>query len=559
MSKKKNNMIGTERYSITDILTWLWHTSRGLRLQAGINALLGCTVVGLDFAFIWATKQTIDIAVGKMEGTLWQAGLYLVAILLVQLFVGLSSKWLRALLGVKAINRTQQRLFQRMLNSVWMPGRDRHSGDIINRLEKDATDVVNAITETVPTLLAVGVRLIGAFVFLYSMDSRLACLIVILLPCFLLLSKLYVKKMRMLTRDIRQTESRVQSILQETVQHRIIVKTLERSQTMSDRLENVQAHLRSQVVTRTKFSSFSNTVLNLGFASCYLTAFLWGAVRMQESTITYGMMMAFIQLVGQIQGPFRDMTRFIPVLINTLTAGERLIELEEAPLEDTSHPLRMEGAAGVSIRNVSYTYTPDGRKVLNHFSFDFTPGSSTAVLGETGAGKTTLIRLMLNLISPTEGNVLIYNRHQEWICDARTRCNFVYVPQGNTLFSGSVRDNLLLGNPQATEAEMIQALHDACAEFILERAEGLDTRCGELGDGLSEGQAQRIAIARALLRQGAILLLDEATSALDQTTEQRLLDNLTRLTRQRTLIFITHRPAIVEHCSQVLRIERNQS
>lgn len=547
----------TEKYPIPTLLKWLWQTSKGLRTQALTNALLGCMTVFLDFAFIWATKQVIDIAIHQSTGLLWQAASYLIAIILLQLSIGLSSKWLRALLGVKAVNRTQQRLFRRQLNSVWMPGKDRHSGDIINRLEKDTTDVVNAITETVPTLLAVSVRLVGAFLFLYSMDSRLACIIIALLPCFILLSKVYVKKMRALTRDIRQTESRVQSVLQEAIQHRVVVKTLERSNTMAERLETVQSHLRRQVVTRTKFSSFSNTILNLGFASCYLTAFLWGAVRLEEGSITYGMMMAFIQLVGQIQGPFRDFTRFIPVLINTLTASERLMELEETPLEDTNHPVKMGTRTGIRFENVSYAYTSKSRQVFHRFSYDFAPGSSTAILGETGAGKTTLIRLMLNLVSPSEGRITIYNEEKEMPCDARARCNFVYVPQGNTLFSGTVRDNLLLGNPEADEADMIQALHDACAEFILGLPDGLDTRCGELGNGLSEGQAQRIAIARALLRDGSILLLDEATSALDQATEQRLLDNLSRLSRQRTLIFITHRPAIIKHCSQVLHIQRN--
>lgn len=540
------------------ILKWIWRTSAGLRLQASANALLRCISVALDFAFIWATKQAIDIAVGKSPaGTLRQAAILLVAIILAQLAVGLTTKWMRALLGVKALNHSQQRLFRRLLDSVWQPGSDRHSGDILNRLGKDTADITGTITETVPATLAVGIRLAGAFLFLYSMDSRLALLLIILLPCFMLISRLYVNRMRRLTREIRQTESRVQSILQEAVQHHILVKTLQRSDTMTERLEGVQAHLRRQTVTRVRFSSFSNGVLNLGFAACYLTAFLWGAARLQAGTITYGMMMAFIQLVGQIQGPFRELTRFVPLLISTLTAAERLIELEEAPLEEQGASQCPAGPAGIRLSDVSYAYAPGGRTVLHHFTHDFSPGSSTAILGETGAGKTTLIRLMLNLVAPDEGRITLYGTDTEYPCSPRTRGNFVYVPQGNTLFSGTVRDNLLLGNPQADDAQMKQALRDACADFILERPEGLDTRCGELGDGLSAGQAQRIAIARALLRDGSILLLDEATSALDRDTESRLLGNLTRLARRRTLIFITHRTAVVDHCDHVLHITRH--
>ncbi len=543
--------------SVSFILKWLWHTSAGLRMQASANALLRCTSVALDFAFIWATKQAIDIAVGKSPaGTLRQAAVLLVAIILAQLAIGLATKWMRAILGVKTLNHSQQRLFRRLLDSVWQPGNDRHSGDILNRLGKDTADITSTITETVPATLAVGIRLTGAFLFLYSMDSRLALLLIILLPCFMLISRLYVNKMRQLTREIRQTESRVQSILQEAVQHHILVKTLRRSDTMTERLEDVQNHLRRQTVTRVRFSSFSNGVLNLGFAACYLTAFLWGTARLQAGTITYGMMMAFIQLVGQIQGPFRELTRFIPLLISTLTAAERLIELEEVPLEEQGDSQRPAGPAGIRLNDVSYAYPSGGRTVLRHLTHDFPPGSRTAILGETGAGKTTLIRLMLNLVTPDEGSISIYGHDTEYPCSPRTRGNFVYVPQGNTLFSGTVRDNLLLGNPQADTAQMEQALRDACADFILKRAEGLDTRCGELGDGLSEGQAQRIAIARALLRDGNILLLDEATSALDQETERQLLHNLARLARQRTLIFITHRPAIIEHCTHVLHIQR---
>lgn len=527
-------------------------------MQAGINAVLGCTTVLLDFAFIWATKMAIDIATQKQTGTLQTAALFLVGIMLLEILVGFTNRWVRAILGVRAQNKMQQHIFGQLLNSDWSSLEQKHTGDMLNRLERDVTDVVNVITETLPSMLAVCVRLVGAFLFLYSMDSFLACAVILILPLFILLSKVYVRKMRGLTRGIRNTDSQIQSVLQETLQHKMVIKTLEQSSFMAKRLDLIQQLLRKQVKGRTVYSSFSGTMLNIGFGSCYLIAFLWGSSRLMDGSITYGMMMAFIQLVGQIQGPFRDMTRFIPVLISSLTATERLMELEELPKEEQGEPVRLSGNLGIKAEKVRFTYPGGRRTILSDFSHDFTPGSSTAILGETGAGKTTLIRLILGLIHPEEGRILLYNKEEEAPCSPLTRCNIVYVPQGNTLFSGTIRDNLRLGNPHATEAEMKQALQTACADFVFELPDGLDTRCHEMGGGLSEGQAQRIAIARALLRQGSILLLDEATSALDAVTEKQLLQNLQTRVQDKTLLFVTHRPEVLSHCSQTLRLIRNK-
>ncbi|MBQ5872042.1 MAG: ABC transporter ATP-binding protein, partial [Bacteroidaceae bacterium] len=284
------------------------------------------------------------------------------------------------------------------------------------------------ITETIPSLLEVLFRLVGAFLYLFYMDPRLACLVVCIVPCFLALSKLYVRKMRAITRDIRSTESQVQSILQESIQHRVVLKTLERTGTMIERLVETQAHLRSHVRHRAVFSSFSSTLLSIGFATGYLVTFLWGVDSLQAGIITYGMMISFIQLVGQIQGPFRDITRFIPILVGTLTASERLMELEDEPLEDDSAPISFDRGAGVRFSDVSFRYKKSGRHVLSHFSYDFPKGSTTAILGETGAGKTTLIRLILALLKPEEGNVEMYDETRAVVVSPQTRNNLVYVP-----------------------------------------------------------------------------------------------------------------------------------
>ena len=538
------------------IVAWLWRSSRGLRLQAALNAIIGVLSVTLDFAFIYATKWTIDIATNRAEGSLRVAAYVLASIMISKIMLGFARKWVGALLGVRSQNILQKRIFSHLLHSEWNGQEDRHSGDTLNRMEQDVRDLTSCITETVPAMLEVSYRFVGAFIYLFHMDGRLACLIVCIVPCFLILSKVYVRKMRAITRDIRSTESRVQSILQESIQHRAILKTLERVGTMIEKLEQTQSELRRHVRHRAVFSSSSSTLLSIGFGTGYLVTFLWGVNSLQEGTITYGMMISFIQLVGQIQGPFRDMTRFIPVLISTLTASERLMELEDKPLEDDSNPITFTEGAGVRLKDVSFRYRENGRAILSHFSCDFPKGSTTAILGETGAGKTTLIRLVLALLKPTEGQVEMYDGSRTEAVSPRTRCNLVYVPQGNTLFSGTIRDNLLLGNPDATEADMREALKTACAGFVMDRPDGLDAICGELGAGLSEGQAQRIAIARALLRKGSVLLLDEATSALDMHTEQELLKNLSNREAGQTIICVTHRPAVISYCTQVIEMKR---
>ena len=538
------------------IAVWLWHSSRSLRLQAVLNVLIGILTVILDFTFIYVTKWTIDIATNRAGGSLSVAAYALVAIMTGRILLGFSRRWVSALLGVRSQNILQQRTFTHLLESEWNGQEDRHSGDTLNRIEQDVRDLTSSITETFPALLEVTFRLVCAFFYLFHMDARLACLVVCIVPFFFLLSKVYVHKMRNITRDIRASESRVQSILQESIQHRAILKTLERTGTMAEKLAAAQWTLRGHVRRRAVFSSMSSALLSIGFGTGYLVTFLWGVRSLEAGTITYGMMISFIQLVGQIQGPFRDMTRFIPVLISTLTAAERLMELEEVPLEDNSAPITFAEGAGVRITDVSFRYKESGRAILHRFSCDFPKGSTTAILGETGAGKTTLIRLILALLRPTEGKIEIYDGTRSVKVSPRTRNNLVYVPQGNTLFSGTIRDNLLLGNPEATEEEMHEALNTACAGFVMDRPGGLDAVCGELGAGLSEGQAQRIVIARALLRKGSVLLLDEATSALDMQTEQQLLRNLAGRQAGQTVICVTHRPAVIAYCSQVIEMKR---
>lgn len=546
----------TSVYDAYSIAKWLWRAWRGNRFQAVLNAVIGLAEVVVSLSQVWAVKHAIDVASHAVEGNIyWSVGL-MAALVLCNFALSISGVWVRNILGIRAQNRMQQRMLDRILRSEWHGKESRHSGDVLNRLENDVTGVVGFLTETIPSSLSTLAMFLGAFCYLASMDCRLALIIIVMIPVFIVFSKIYIGKMRSLTREVRNSDSKVQSVLQETIQHRMLIKTLESDDAMVDRLENTQSELRHHVVRRTKFSVFSNFILNIGFSCGYLLAFLWAAVRMSGGTLTFGGMTAFLQLVSRIQGPARSLTRLAPAFVSVFTAAERLMELEEDPLEEQGDPIEIAGPCGIRLNQVSYAYQDAEENVIDQLSYDFPPGSCTAILGETGAGKTTLVRLLLALLHPTKGMVEIYSEKERGrALSPLMRTNFVYVPQGNTLMSGTIRDNLRLGKLNATDEEMREVLQKSCASFVFDLPDGLDTICSEHGGGLSEGQAQRIAIARALLRNRSIMLFDEATSALDPDTERELLQNILS-THDKTIIFITHRPAVVDYCDQVLRIEK---
>ena len=555
MNIKQLLKIPPSRYSARTILRWLWQAWRGNRLQASLNALIDLGAVAVSLAQVWAIQHAIDVASGAVRGSLYAAVAVMGVLILCNFGLNIAGIWVRSLLGVKAQNRMQQRMLDRILRSEWN-GRERyHSGDVLNRLELDVNNVVGFLTETIPSTLSVIAMFVGAFCYLLSMDTVLALVTVAIIPVFTAFSKIYMGQMRRLTREVRSSDSKVQSVLQETIQHRVLIKTLENDEAMVGRLEHTQSELRQRVVRRTVFSVFSNLALNFGFALGYLVAFLWAAVRLSEHTLTFGGMTAFLQLVNRIQSPARSLTKLVPAFVSVFTAAERLMELEETPLEEQGDPIMLTAPCGVRLEGVGYAYNEADGPIISNLCFDFRPGSCTAVLGETGAGKTTLIRMILALLRPQQGRVLLYNADECRGLSPRMRCNFVYVPQGNTLMSGTIRDNLLMGNPEATDEQMREALHTSCADFVADLPEGLNTICGEAGSGLSEGQAQRIAIARALLRNRAVMLFDEATSALDPDTERLLLRNILA-SHAKTIIFITHRPAVVDYCDQTLRIDK---
>lgn len=535
------------------MLRWLWRAALGNRLQMTLNAVLGVASVALSLASVWAVRLSVDIASRVRPGSLPLALTAMGLIILSDFALSIAGVWIRNILGVRAQNRLQRQMLDRVLRSEWQGRGAHHSGDILNRLEGDVGSVTAFLTETLPGALSYALLFAGAFAYLFSIDARLALITVAVVPLCLVLSKMYVGRMRRLNRAVRDSDSRIQSLMQEIVQHQTVIRTLGGDGLVLSRLSASHGELQARVVKRTRFSVLSNFIVNAGFAFTYLLTFGWAAVRLSADTLTFGGMTALLALVARIQGPARSLASLVPKTVGVLTAVERLMELEEIPAETSGEERRLPGPCGLRLRDVTFRYGDGGGDVLRHFSAHFAPGTATAVVGPTGIGKTTLIRLLLALTRPTSGSIVISGADgREEPLTALHRCNLVYVPQGGSLLSGTIADNLRLARPDATESEMREALRLSLADFVLDLPQGLDTPCAEQGGGLSEGQAQRIAIARALLRPGSsVMLFDEATSALDAATERLLLSNILSSHRH-TVVFITHRMAVCQYCEQVL-------
>ena len=546
------------KYSTRTLVAWLWKHHKGCRLQAIINVVIGLLQVALGLYGVDLLRRLTDAATTG-TGNLTMLAVLFGLVLLFEMILNIIKTWVRAVLGVRTQNIIQQAFFSRLLHGEWRGVGKMHSGDILNRLFGDVSDIVSLMTEVVPSVVIITVQFIASFVYLYRMDSALALILVVAAPVLMLLSRYYFRKMRRIVRKIKDSNSALQAIIQESVQNKMVVKVMEQSDNQVGKLERRQAVLRWQIKKRARFAIISKTMVNVGFAGGYLAALIYGLFQLynREPGVTVGVIMAFTQLIGRIQKPMLDIARLLPTFVNSLTSAERLIELEVLPVEDDARQHHLKGTVGVRLDNVSYKYTDNGREVLRNFSYDFKPGTFTAILGETGAGKTTVIRILLALIKANKGKATIYSDSEQCEVDVSTRCNFSYVPQGNSLFSGTIRENLRFGNPYATTEQMRQALHIAMADFVFELPDGLNTVCGEGGGGLSEGQAQRIAIARAIVRPSKVLLLDEATSALDIDTERELLMRIKQHYHDATVIFVTHRLAVVEFTTDNLRMERN--
>ena len=540
-------------------IRWFNKAVRPFRGSIAVMMLCHVMLVGCSIGFVYVSKKLVDVAVEVLRGAGLSSGIWMwagmmVGIVLFRIGLNAVRSFLQTKTEIRLKNRLRRRLFDILLH-IQSDGQSRyHTGDVLNRMQEDVRVVSSAFSSSIPNILGTAMQFLAAFVFLLFLDARLGLLIIIIVPVGIFAGRYVTARIKGLTLDIRKSDSQVQSHLQESIQHITLLQTMEYTGNSASSLDGLQGELYGNEIRRVKFSVISRLIMSLAFQAGHTVAFLWGVFGISKGTVTYGMMTAFLQLVGQIQRPLVEISSQIPAVIHAAASIDRIIELESLPREDMSESQFLEGTAGIRVKDVTFAYPDSDKNIFDGFSYDFTPGSRTAIVGPTGVGKSTLIRLLLSLIKPQKGTLEIYNSEESIPVSASVRSNIVYVPQGNSLFSGTIRDNLLMGNPEATQEEIEAALHTAAADFVFNLSDGVDTQCFEAGGGLSEGQAQRIAIARALLRPGSILLLDEFSSALDAETESILMERLTRDLPSHTMIFITHRERIIDYCTATLKL-----
>lgn len=532
----------------------------GIRLNTVVRILAGIGQVGLGLLMVWLCKRFIDETV--MEGSatdiiimvLWLVATVLGGIALRQIYYYMSIS-----ANVRQTNDIRLRIFSHLFQRRLFED-ELHSGDITSRLEKDVSTVSDACTSLMPQFVVTSFQLTGAFLLMRSMDTTLAWALLLLTPLLVALGKFVARQLRDMTRAIREQDASIQMLVQEGMEHNTVLRSLESGTWVTGRLGDMQQDLKGKIQRRTRFTLIARSILSSSFGLGYLLAFVWGGLQLRDGIITFGVMTSFLQLVGQIQQPILGLLNMVPQLIHASASIDRLEELERLDIEHLSEDRTlMEGSLGIKMEDVSFRYAKGDHYILEHFTHDFQPGSKTALVGRTGAGKTTLFRLLLSLIQPENGAITLYSHdsHQSATVNGApaTRGNFVFVPQGNTLMSGTIRYNLQLAKPNATDEELHHVLQMAVADFVFDLPKGIDTECGERGAGLSEGQAQRIAIARGLLRPGNILLLDEISSSLDEQTERTLFTNLFENYPEKTMITISHRPSISRLCDEIIEID----
>jgi ABC-type multidrug transport system fused ATPase/permease subunit len=541
-------------------IKWYIQAARPYWKQMSIMLLCNLLIAGCAVGYVFVSKKLVDVAVAlfKSGGSGRELGVWaaaMIAIVLVRILLNAVRSFVQTTTELKFKNALRRRLFDSLMHLRNESAVRLHSGDLLNRMLEDVRVVSSAFAVSIPSLIGTVFQLIAALAYLIILDWRLALVIIVVVPGGIAVGKFVTRRIRNLTSDIRKSDASVQSHLQESIQHLSLLQSLEYTDVSTSELDGLQDTLYGNELKRVKFSVTSRMLIGLAMQAGQVITFLWGAFGISTGAITYGMMTAFLQLVGQVQRPIIELSTKLPSLIHSSASIDRLNEIENLPHEEVGDPVLLEGVVGVKLEDVSFAYADSEKDVLEDFSFDFTPGSRTAIVGPTGVGKSTLIRILLSFLNPRKGKVELYVAGQDPIAvSPSTRCNLVYVPQGNSLFSGTIRENLLMGNPEADDSQLESALRTAAADFVFGLPAGLETQCFEAGGGLSEGQAQRIAIARALLRPGSVLLLDEFSSALDAETETKLLERLTTALPDHTMIFITHREKVIEYCNSVLRM-----
>ncbi len=541
---------------MTKYAKWFWRQMEGIRLRLMLRIFAGLIQVGLGLLLVWLSRRFIDVSI--WQDGIWRDTVVLLSVVTLLVCVREVVYFLTNTADCLLENSMRQRLFQLVLGrKMYADAGSLHSGDVCQRLEQDVYTVGIIITEVLPDMVVTVAQLVSAFLLMRYFDSWLAWSLLLSTPVVVATAKYLSHRLKQMTLGIRDEESMVQKSIQEGVEQSLAVKVLQGEGVMAGRLRKMHSRLQSLVFRRVRFILVSRLLLGLSFGFGYFGAFIYGGIQLRNGVITIGVMTAFLQLVSQIQSPIMTLLGMIPQLIRSAASVDRISEIERLEQESPLVPSLLGdcGSMGIRMENVTYSYPDAHAPVLSAFSHDFKPGTSTALLGETGQGKTTILRIISGLIVPQQGKISLYaGKTGEEVSGMEMRQHLVYITQGNTLMSGTIRANLLLAAPEATDEEMNKALHTAVADFVFGLPAGIDTVIGEHAARLSEGQAQRIAIARGLMRKGEVMLLDEISSALDVDTEKELFRRLSVDFPDRTIVCVTHRPEAANACDDILRL-----
>ncbi len=543
-------------------IKWLAYYTKPYVWKLLLMMLISFGTTMVSIAMTEINKRIIDGANGASpvtrNGMIKLIVIY-VALIFGSMVVGIISSLISAVLNERFSFGIRKQIYEKIINSHWMDVKRYHTGDLMTRLTSDAGNIANGIVGTIPNIILLGIQLVVVFFYLFYYSPMLAVLALLIAPISALVAWLLGKKLKVLQVKVQESESNYRSFLQESLANLLIVKAFANEKYSTDRLTELREERFTWVYKKTKMSIASSTAMSLAFQIGYIVAFVYGVFQVSSGAITYGVMMVFLQLVNRVQSPIMGLAEQVPKVVSILASAGRVMELQSIPLEKKLPDHIDAQKVGVSVKNLTFGYIPT-ETVLDNVSIDIKPGEFVAIIGESGIGKTTLIRLIMSFMSNYKGDIEFFNQDGKTEkANAGTREFISYVPQGNTLFSGTIRENIRMGKLDATTEEMYEALKLASGyDFVMELPQGIDTVIGERGHGISEGQAQRIAIARALVRKAPFLILDEATSSLDMETEQKVILGLQALTPRPTCLIITHRKSILEYCDREIKMKDRQ-
>ena len=519
------------------------------------NSLLACT--GTVGAIV--SKYLIDNAVNKNIRMFFIFAVILASIFIFNTVFKALTNYLTERSRALIEQNIKADLFRQITLKNYEDISSFHSGTLLNRLTSDVTLISNCVTTVLPTTVSVIVKLICAFVVITMFEPWFSVLFLIGGFFVFFATKLMRTKLKKLHKKVQEEDDKLRSFWQECLSNLLAVKVFSNENNMDKKSNELQDNCFKAKMKKTRFSVFTGACYSGVMYLGYLFAFIWCAVMLiVDATFTYGSFTAIIQLVNQVQQPFSTFSGVIPQYYNAMASAERIMEIEDIEDEKSNNEkINAESVyselKSIKINNLSFAYKRD--KVFENLNFDINKGDFTAIVGHSGIGKSTLFKIMLGVYSPMSGSIDLVCDDKTIKCSNNTRKLFSYVPQGNLIFSGSIKENILFVNQNATESQIKTAIELSCVnEFVEKLPLGIDTKIGEKGLGLSEGQVQRIAIARALLSNAPILLLDEATSALDAKTETKVLENLKSIDNK-TCIFVTHRKQALTVCNKMWEIK----